>query len=257
MKKEIKTFLTAVMFFTRIPCPKNLDYSQGVLNDSSRYYPAMGWIVGGFSGLVFTATHLIFSVPVSIFLSMIAGILLTGAFHEDGFADVCDGLGGGWDKKQALNIMKDSRIGTYGTIGLVAILSIKFLALSEIDPRFIPMVLVTGHSLSRFISSLFRFMYPYVRENDDSKVKPMAKELSLKNFFISSIFGLLPLALLRSVCGLFLVIPVLIAQLIFAQYVVKRIGGYTGDCLGAAQQLCEIVFYLSFVLYAGIAPLSL
>ena len=250
MNKEINVFLTALMFFTRIPCPIKINYSQKSLDESSRYYPLVGWVVGGVTGLVFYGAHLIFPVSISLLLSMIAGVLLTGAFHEDGFADVCDGLGGGWDKKQVLDIMKDSRIGTYGAIGLVGILSLKYLALYNMDARIIPIALIIGHSLSRFISSFFRVTYQYVRENDDSKVKPMAKELSKKNFIISAVFGLIPLMLLQNIFGFILIIPVLLTELIFSRYVVKRIGGYTGDCLGATQQLCEITFYLSLILMA-------
>jgi adenosylcobinamide-GDP ribazoletransferase len=247
MKKEIVVFLTAVMFFTRIPCPKGMDYSQDILNASAGYYPVIGWIVGGFAGLVFYCAYLIFPFSISILLSMVATILLTGAFHEDGFADVCDGFGGGWHKKEILDIMKDSRIGAYGAIGLIAVLSCKFLALSAINASFIPIILIIGHSLSRFISSIFRFTDQYVRDNDDSKVKPMAKEMSVKNLALSAVFGLLPLLLLKNIFAFALVIPVLIAELLFARYSVRRIGGYTGDCLGAAQQLCEVVFYLSFI----------
>jgi len=215
MKKEIRVFLMAVMFYTRIPCPKDFKCTQETLNKSARYYPLIGCIVGGFAALVYCATNLVFSHSISILISMGATILITGAFHEDGFADVCDGFGGGWDKKQILEIMKDSRLGTYGTIGLIFILSCKFLVLREINAQFIPIILIIGHSLSRYISSIFRITNQYVRENDDSKVKPMAKEISFGDMMFSSIFGLLPLLLLDNIFAFVLIIPVIMKQFFY------------------------------------------
>ena len=93
MKNEITIFFTAVMFYTRIPCPISLDYSEEYLNQATRYFPLIGWLVGGVSALFIYALHFIFPNSVCVILSIIVGILLTGGFHEDGFADVCDGFG--------------------------------------------------------------------------------------------------------------------------------------------------------------------
>ena len=133
MKKEIAVFLTAIMFFTRIPCPKNIDHSPEILTKSSRYFSLVGIIVGFFGALVFYVSELLFNDTISILLSMSGTIWITGAFHEDGFADVCDGFGGGWTKEKILTIMKDSRVGTYGIVGLGLLLAIKFNALSEFN----------------------------------------------------------------------------------------------------------------------------
>lgn len=250
MNRELTIFLTAVQYYTRIPCPQWVGHSQEYLNEASRYFPLIGWIVGGISGGVFCLAQFVFPVPVSILLSMIAGILLTGAFHEDGFADTCDGFGGGWSKEQVLEIMKDSRIGTYGTIGLILILLLKFSLLLSIDTAIIPLVLWAAHSVSRFAVTIFKFNYKYVRENEDSKAKPIAKQLSFENMFIAGIWGVFPLLFLNLPYGFLLLAPVLLAAYLMARYCYQRIGGYTGDCLGATQQLCEITFYLGFIVLA-------
>ena len=125
MKKELHIFFTALMFYTRIPCPKNINHHPDYLNKASRYFPLVGWIVGGISFLIFYMTSFLFSVEIAVLLSMITGVLVTGAFHEDGFADVCDGFGGGWTKEKILMIMKDSAIGAYGAIGLVLLFFIE------------------------------------------------------------------------------------------------------------------------------------
>ncbi|MFO7447018.1 MAG: adenosylcobinamide-GDP ribazoletransferase [Ignavibacteriaceae bacterium] len=248
MKKQIKIFFTALMFFTRIPCPKWVDHSEEYLNKSSIYFPFIGWIVGGFSALILWLSSFIFPVSVAIIISMISSILVTGAFHEDGFADVCDGFGGGWTKEKILDIMKDSRIGAYGVIGLILILGIKFSLLYQIfqpGTWIIYIVIIAAHSLSRFAAASVIYTHNYVKENEDSKAKPLAKKMSGTELFIAGIFGLLPLFLFSDYIFLLIIIPVFLARFYLTFYFKKWIGGYTGDCLGAVQQVTEIVFYLS------------
>ena len=132
MKKQLHIFFTALMFYTRIPCPKNIDHNPDYLNKASRYFPLIGWIVGGICFGIYYLASIVFSVEIALILSMIAGILTTGAFHEDGFADVCDGFGGGWTKEKILLIMKDSAIGAYGAIGLVLLFLLKFQSLIQL-----------------------------------------------------------------------------------------------------------------------------
>ncbi len=131
MRKELQVFLTAVMFFTKIPCPGWVDHSKEYLNKSSRYFSLIGIIVGCVGGAVFYGFNVIFPHSVAILLSMLATVWLTGAFHEDGLADMFDGFGGGWTREQVLEIMKDSRIGTFGVVGLTGILTLKFLEQSR------------------------------------------------------------------------------------------------------------------------------
>lgn len=258
MKSELNLFLTALMFYTRIPCGKWVDHSKNYLNEATKYLPVIGWIIGFLSAIVFMGASYLFNTNLGIILSMAASILVTGAFHEDGFADFCDGFGGGWTKDRILEIMKDSRTGTYGVVGLIIILLTKFLALQQIvfmlhvRPGILILLFITAHSLSRFVAASFIFTHRYVRDSADSKVKPVAGNISGQALIISSIFALLPLGIsIISTC-----IPALIIMVIFLYllklylgwYFNKWIGGYTGDCLGAAQQLAEIIIYLVFIL---------
>jgi len=247
MKQEIQIFFTALMFFTRLPSPTWLDYSEDYLNQSTKYFPLIGWIVGSSAALFFFLSALIFPISIAIILSMATSIIITGAFHEDGFADVCDGFGGGWTKAQILAIMKDSRLGTYGVTGITLILLLKFSALQAIPAEMVPIILIAGHSLSRFATSTIIFTHDYVRDNDNSKVKPVAKQLSRQGLIIAGIFGIAPLLLLPSYYCLLAIIPVFLTTIYLAHFFTKKIGGYTGDCLGAIQQMTEIVFYLAMV----------
>jgi adenosylcobinamide-GDP ribazoletransferase len=251
MKKELQVFLTAVMFYTRIPCPRWVDHSQDLLEKATRYFPLIGWIVGGASALSLYGFEQALPLSISVILSMVVGILITGAFHEDGFADTCDGFGGGWTKEKILLIMKDSRMGAYGAIGIFLLLLLKFFSLLEVAQINIwhcCFLLFMAHPLSRFGAIVLRKNLAYVRENDDSKAKPIAKQTSNKDYLIAAIFGLLPLLLFKTIWIMMLFIPLGAIIFYLRWYFKKWIGGYTGDCLGATQQLCEIISYLSFII---------
>jgi adenosylcobinamide-GDP ribazoletransferase len=254
MKKELDIFFTAMMFYTRIPCPKNITHNPDCLNKATRYFPLIGWIVGLISGLVFIAFFQILPVSIAVLLSMIASILTTGAFHEDGFADVCDGFGGGWTKEKILKIMKDSAIGAYGAIGILLLLVLKFTVLVEVlsaqsNPVAIILIFITAHALSRWAAATIIFTHNYVREDELSKSKPIAKSYSWKEVFGTTFFGLLPLLyfIYYNYKVILVLLPVFVFRWYLARYFKKWIGGYTGDCLGATQQVCEVVFYISIL----------
>lgn len=247
MKRELKILFTAIMFYTRIPVPKGVGFSDENLNRATRYFPLIGILVGGFGALAFMLAQTVLSNPIAILISMILTILLTGAFHEDGFADFCDGFGGGYSKEKILAIMKDSRIGTYGAIALILILLSKFMLINEIRIDSIPIVLVSAHAFSRLNPVLLIMTSRYVRQDETSKSKPVGKKISVTTLIIALIFGLAPLFLLPIVFIPFLVILQILILLAFRQYIHKKIGGYTGDVLGALQQLSEINYYLCFI----------
>lgn len=246
MLRELQVFLTAVMFFTKIPCPSWVDHSPGYLNSSSRYFSLVGIIVGGVGGAVYYASHFLFSHSISIILSMLSTVWLTGAFHEDGLADMLDGFGGGWTKEQILEIMNDSRVGTFGVVGLTGILALKFFSLREISPSRIPIVLIAGHALSRFLATTLNATHDYARQ-EASKAKPAAKEMSSFSLLLSGFFGMIPLIFFSDLKILLSLIPPVLVIVYLGYFYKKWIGGFTGDCSGAAQQLTEITFYLSLL----------
>ncbi len=248
MKKEWTVFLTAIMFFTRIPVG-NIPYSEKFLNSSSKYLPVIGWLVGGVSALVLVGLNFILPLPLAVVFSMVASVLLTGAFHEDGFADTCDGFGGGWTKEKILAIMKDSRIGAYGMIGMFFLLLTKFLSLNAIQTDILPLALIIGHTFSRFCATCFMFSYNYARDDQTSKSKPLGKNIKTGEFIFALITALLPFLFLQSF-WIFIIIPfVYLVHFFFARYINKWIGGYTGDCLGAMQQLAEISVYVFLIIF--------
>ena len=251
MKKQWTLFLTAIMFYTRIPVPKNNQYSDRILNKSTKYFPFIGWIIGGFGALVFYASQFVLPLSISVILSMISTVLLTGAFHEDGLADTCDAFGGGWSKEKILEIMKDSRIGTYGTLGLIFILLTKYFCLTSVSVEQIPFVLFAAHALSRYTATGMIFFSEYARDDATSKTKPVGKELSSGDFLLALIFGSTPLLLLSiNYSYWYLLIFISIVPIIYflKRYFEKWIGGFSGDGLGATQQVSEIAFYITFII---------
>ena len=253
----MRLFYTALMFYTRLPVPKHIDHSADALNRATVYFPLIGWIVGGIGvNTYWLGTVLFPPAYLPVLFSMVATVWATGAFHEDGFADVCDGFGGGWNKTQILTIMKDSRLGTYGTIGLGLLLAVKFFALQamfsvEAFGWAVALKYVSAHSLSRLTAATVIRALPYAREDMESKAKPIAQGITSGQLSIAALLGLLPLLALVAYTGLWIyltfLIPLALVRWRLISFFRKWLGGYTGDCLGATQQLTEVIVYLSFV----------
>ncbi len=236
-----KLFLLALSFYTRLPYPQTLDYRQ--LPQAAVYLPLIGWLIGGISALVFYLADLLWPQTTAVILALIAGILTTGALHEDGFADVCDGFGGGMNKQRILAIMKDSHIGVYGLLGLLLLLLLKISVLAAMPSAAVPLLLIAGHSISRLSPLLLMRRYTYAREQH-SKASGAVYQPPFQELIFATIIALLPLALLPVLCAL-AIVPVLPATMLLGHYFYRHIGGYTGDCLGASQQISETIFYLS------------
>jgi len=251
MKRELEYFFAALRFFTRLPVPAWVGHAQEQLNHAARYFPLIGIIIGGIGAGITELAALALPLGVAVLLGMAATILATGAFHEDGFADSCDGFGGGWDKAQVLAIMKDSRVGSYATLGVGLMLLTKWHALTELDaalgPPFLALALIAGHAVSRLASTVLIFFLDYVRDDDSSRAKPLAQRMAPGELAAAALFGLLPCLLLPLADVLVALAAVVLATLLAARYFVRRIGGYTGDCLGATQQVAELAFYLGLL----------
>ncbi|MBS1141125.1 MAG: cobalamin-5-phosphate synthase [Proteobacteria bacterium] len=247
IRRELEYFFGAIRFFTRLPVPGWVGHSAEALNHSARYFPAVGLMVGGIGALVYLGAALLWPQPVAVLLSMAATIYATGAFHEDGLSDTADGLGGGWEKVRILEIMKDSRVGSYGVVALVLALLGKFVLLSSLEPALVPIALLAGHAVSRFYATVLLATMDYVREDQLSKAKPLATRMSGGAMLVALCFAIAPLLGLPLFQVLAGVALASMATLWLARKFHRWLGGYTGDCLGATQQLAEIAFYLGLV----------
>ena len=243
MRNTLRTFLCALGYFTRIPIPAWVGYSEGDLGRAAGVFPLVGVLVGTIAAAVFWLSHQLWPLHVALVLSMAATVYLTGAFHEDGLADSVDGLGGGFERERVLEIMHDSRIGTFGAVALLLALLLKFETLAVLPPARIAAVLIAAHAGSRLVAiSLLRTL-DYVRPA--GKAKPVAERLSGMGLLLALLSGLLPLALLPWQWAVSCVLVWLILRVAMVRYLQRRLGGYTGDTLGMTQQLAELATYLA------------
>lgn len=261
MQREWRRLLLAVGFFTRIPVPNFPDFSESELNYASKYFPLVGILVGLFAAAVFYMASLLLPHALAVIFSMAASIYLTGAFHEDGLADSADGLGGGWDSERILTIMQDSRLGTYGAVALFMMLFAKFQTLNAMHPFVICAALICAHALSRLAAVWVMRCASYVKFA--GKSKPLATALSGRELVIANVFGLLPFAIVLTLLTLsnhtwqvvallvlMISVPVLCVWWWWLAKIKRWIGGYTGDTLGAMQQLTELMFYLGVLAWS-------
>ncbi|PTY08133.1 adenosylcobinamide-GDP ribazoletransferase [Opitutaceae bacterium EW11] len=243
--RELRAFWHAVMFFTRLPVPASATWDPADLQRSSAYFPLVGWLVGGVGALAWVLGSLVWPPLVASGISLAATVLCTGAFHEDAIADVCDGFGGGYTKDRVLEIMRDSRVGAFGAIGAVIVIGLKWQSVAALPPFCAPALIVAGHAVSRGAAISLQASLSYVRQ-DASKSKPLAIDLRGGRLAAAMAFAVLPMALLPW-RYLWALLPVLLVRSVLVRWYRQRIGGYTGDCLGAAQQVSELAFYLSAI----------
>ena len=253
MKHELRLFFIALQFLTRVPAPRWVGFEPGWLHACARHFPLVGFFVGVIAASVLWIGHGLFAPAVAVLLSMIGTVLLTGAFHEDGFADTCDALGGAVTRERALAIMKDSRIGAYGAAGLALMLGLKAATLVSLPLMAALPAVLLAHTASRLAPVLLIRWLRYAGDVDHAKAKPLAQQVSRVDVAVAAawvaalVLGLLlwqpawrwPLvsALLAATAGL----------LWCRRWLRKRLGGYTGDTLGATQQITEVLVLLGWL----------
>lgn len=272
MLQFFREYLLAVQFFTRIPVTGRLaewvGYSPEMLRASAAHFPGIGVVVGGVAAAVFAVVQLLlpdtsFTPLAAATLSTIATVLLTGGFHEDGLADVADGLGGSYHRERALEIMKDSRVGAFGAMALMLALLCKVALLALlgsvvwVTPANTPLnfsvwyvcaALWIGHIVSRGLPLVMIRLLPHVGDTATSKSKPLADRISSNGLLIAFAWCFFAFALASlALNAINLVVACsfsAVALLIMLRLFKRRLQGFTGDCLGATQQVCEIAFYL-------------
>ncbi|MDI1258360.1 adenosylcobinamide-GDP ribazoletransferase [Aquabacterium sp.] len=259
---ELRLLLVAVQFLTRVPVPRWVGFEAHWLNECARHLSLVGLGIGAFGALVWGAAAQVWPPAIAVVLSMVATVWLTGGFHEDGLSDTCDALGGTVSRDKALLIMKDSRIGAYGAISLVLMLGLKAATLDGLAEHGLwwpALALIWAHAASRAVAVTLMRWLPYAGDIEHAKAKPLA--LSVRS---SAVLVAWCWVLLASLCLLLaspfndplaLLLPALLAaclacgvvNLVCARWYRQRLGGYTGDTLGAAQQFSEVAALLAWL----------
>lgn len=243
--EEFCVMLTAFGYFSRLPMPSALAFSEARLAASGRYIPVVGLFVGLVGAAIYWLALQRFSTALAVSMSMVTTLLLTGALHEDGLADCCDAFGGGHQREDVLRIMKDSRIGAFGAIGLVLSLLIKWQALSGIAtvmPLGAALWMIAAHAASRAATIVYLSTLDYARA--DGKARSFAKT-PWSSAIVALLIGLPALFWMDTALGCLLVALGFVLHIVLGVWFKHRLNGYTGDCLGLAQQIFEIAIYLT------------
>lgn len=261
--KSIKHILLAIQFFTRIPVTGRLaqwvGYSPAMLRASAAHFPAVGWLVGAISVLVFWGALTFLpdrsaSVWLAVCLSMMASAALTGAFHEDGLADSADALGGYVSREKALEIMKDSRIGSYGALALMLVVLSKMASLvllAQVELQLAMWAMFLAQVCSRWMPLWIIISLPHVGDSAASKSKPLADQLSWQAMLVGSLWCALAFAFVlvwkMDSRWMMAALGSLLLMGWMRRVLRQRLQGFTGDGLGATQQLSELGFYLGLL----------
>ena len=242
-------FRLACQMLTRVPAARGIDYAPELDAAAVRYYPAVGILVGLAGGAVFAATYGLFGPFSAAVLALAATALLTGAMHEDGLADTADGIGGGRTAERALEIMRDSRIGVYGVLALGLVVATRVFALTGLTPWAGFAILVAAHGLSRWSVVIVIATARYVRSSGTAT--PVAGPVSQASHAAAGAAALACLALVGLVASPAAALGALgglacghVAVRAFFQ---PKLNGYTGDTLGATQQISEVGAYLGLL----------
>lgn len=241
------------MFFTRLPWWRIRQVDSACFRHAAHYWPFAGWVTGTGMALAFWLSSLVLPVSVSVIVAIAVRLLLTGALHEDGLADCCDGLGGGRERARVLDIMKDSHIGSYGVIGLIVCFMgmhqlVVHLAGTAGDNLAVALVIALTDVWCKCCASLLVGQLPYARKETEAKAGVVYNPLDAGAHALRLCLSVLPFLALCVWKG---VVPhplafaaPLLTEVLWACYLKRRIQGYTGDCCGAAFALCEVSMYL-------------
>jgi adenosylcobinamide-GDP ribazoletransferase len=244
MRREIRYFLVAVQLLTRIPVPQLRGFAERWTERGVKYFPLTGALVGAVcAGILLAASH-VWSGMLPALLTIAAGIAITGGLHEDGFADFFDSMGGA-TREARLAIMKDSRIGTYGVLALGTGVAIKVFTLAGLPLAIAAAAMIPAHAGGRLATVAVISLLPYAGGISAAKIKPLGHGMRWSDLAIAASFGLLPLLLLPAACGLPALGGGIAVAALAALAALRLLGGYTGDVLGAVEQLYEIAFLLA------------
>ena len=252
---ELRLFFVALQFFTRLPVPRWVGFEPAWLQACARYFPLVGLLVGGVAAVVYVAAARVASPAVAAVLSTLATVVLTGAFHEDGLADTCDALGGHVGRDRALEIMKDSRIGSYGTVGLLLVAGLKLSVLAALPVLLAVPALLFAHTVSRAMAVVVIGTLPYAGDPAAAKAKPLAQRVRRREVWVAlATVALVGAAIVAWRAPWWAPVGVALAFALVglqggARCWRRRLGGFTGDTLGATQQVTEAMALLAWLVW--------
>lgn len=252
----MKQVLAAFIFFTRLPFWRLAEVPSEYFKRIVPYWALTGWLTSGCAVVVLLLVALCLPANIALLFAILTRLLITGCLHEDGLADFSDGFGGGAGKERILTIMKDSHIGAYGIIGLILYFLLYYFLLESLPVEYIACAMLAGDPFSKMIASMIINRLPYVRPEEESKTKNSYSPMNKKEYLYTFLFGLIPLLWLPDIYFIGVILFPIISWFLLISLMKKKIQGYTGDCCGATFLLCELTFYLGFILiYHWLRPI--
>jgi len=244
MRGICRDVATAFQFLTRLPLSR-VPYDANALSRSAKFFPLVGLLVGvlGSVAYLWFVRHL--PAPIAALLTLALFFLATGGLHEDGLADAADAFGGGWNREQILSILKDSRIGTFGALALVVSVGLRLLLLANLPLDRFTAYVISAQVLCRWTSLPLGYAFPTAREpSSASQGARIARQISSGSLAIGSLFtvAIVGYGLRWATWGP--LVATVTVTILSGLYYWHRIGGITGDCFGATNQLAEIAVYL-------------
>ncbi len=245
----MRGFRTALAFLTRLPGGRHPD-DAGDLTASVPWFGAVGVVVGGFGAVTFWIGHQLELGPLLAAVGAVTvTALVTGGFHEDGLADSFDALAGGWTVEDRLRILKDSRHGTFGVLALVLVTAWKVAALVELDASHGVVAILVSHVVGR--SGAVALMGTVRAANDRGLGADYTRDLGRLGAVLGAAVGVVAAVVAYGVWAPVVVGSAAIGVALIGRWAVRRVGGVTGDLLGAAEQVGEVAVLVTAVWIAG------
>lgn len=243
--------LLAIQFLTRVPVPAVSRLPENAikagLGRAVGWYPLIGALVGAVTAITFIGAQHLWPTIVAVLLALIVEARLTGAFHEDAVADFCDGVGGGKDPAHTRQIMKDSRIGTFGAMGLVLGVATRAALMFSLNPTVAPFAIIAAATFGRLLTVIVMVTTPPAPAVT-SLAKDVAANIRPRDIAwaaITSLPGLLPFALVKPTAFAAAAVAAAIFIIWFRALVIRKVGGATGDCVGAAAYAGQLLMLLA------------
>ena len=246
----MKALIAAVQFLTIVPLSKGSLATDETLGNSTAYFPLVGILIGILLAICNEALGLFLPIQVVCVLVIALLVILTGAIHLDGFIDTLDGLAGGRGKDKVLEIMKDSRIGAIGVVGVIVLLMIKYVSLVSTPRGFLWKAIMLMPVAGRWSIAQLCYSSKYARENGTAK--PFVSPGSKKRGIFAAALTLAVLAVFLGWRGVAIGVLLSLFTHGFKAFFHRKLGGVTGDVLGAANELNEVLFLvLALIFYPG------
>ena len=236
MRAPLRLLAVAFGFLTRLPVPR-VAVREGDLTRASVVFPLVGLVVAALAVAADQLVGLVLGPTVGAVVGILTATLVTGAFHEDGLADTVDGLWGGWEPTERLRVMRDSRLGTYGTIALIALYALRFALLVPATAHTFAVAMVCAHVLGRAAGPILVMRLPALT---DSSSAGIAGRLGPGARVVALTVTIVPVAAAGGLLALPLLVVAFLVVMSSAALYRRRLGGVTGDTIGATTVLVEL-----------------